>query len=80
MLLGDIARIQSATSRPDLLKQLDSGLLSADCLPLGCAVKVGGEWVGFEGMADGAMVLSSGSAGFTYTPSDGETFVWSSPF
>ena len=58
----------------------DDGLLTAVQLPVGCAVKVAGQWCGFEGMRDGAMVLSTSTAGFTYIPSVGERFVWASPF
>lgn len=59
---------------------IDVGLLlPAVALGEGCEVRIGNEWVRFDGMAGEAMLLSSSSAGFTYTPTVGETFMWREP-
>jgi hypothetical protein len=48
-------------------------------LPQGCAVRIGGDWMGFDGFdsASGLMHLTTGTAGCTHTPGDGERFEWS---
>lgn len=53
---------------------------TAEELPAGeCAVKIGDQWFGFEGMdSRGRMVLwAEGGVGpHIYGPNDGETFLW----
>lgn len=66
----DDLRAELATPRGEGL------LLPSFALMEGCEVKVGGEWVRFDGLDGDAMLLSSSSAGFSYTPSSGETFAW----
>lgn len=77
-----------AAMRDDLRKVLSTRRpnvqLTADLLPVGCAVKVAGEWYEFRGLdARGRLILGdSGSASgpWLYGPTDGETFAYSTPF
>lgn len=63
-----------------LRKIEDDGRVTADMLPVGCAVRVEGEWYAFDGFWGGLMRLSNGQSGFTHQPADDDRFEWSSPF
>lgn len=78
--MTETATDAAARAIAPLLKTIadDAGLLTADQLPNGCVVKLGGgqDWVGFDGFHHGLMHLTTGTAGFTHRPLDGERFVW----
>lgn len=77
---ADEAIMRAAGSVIDVI--LDDRL-PASAIPLGCAVRVAGEWCGFEGLTDdGDLTLSrtDHACTWTYTPTDGELFVWAAPF
>lgn len=69
------ADYESALNR--CAKALDSVALPPERLPVGCVVRVAGEWARFDGVQDGRMLLESGTSGWSILPAEGETFIWS---